>query len=237
MAHVKEKLIPVDNLNNLNELVKDLKESVEYLSNQYDEPISKIKAMEGIHKTTQNSLQQLKAEIKKKDDIISVMIVRMRDTEQYSRNRNIEVSGLEVKRGEDLVAIMVNIGEKIGVPISNGDIDVIQRVPTRRGEGPPRVIAQFTTRKKRNIFLKNKNSNGILLSKEVVDGGLSDNRIYLNTHLTAEWKQPLWKTKQAGRPLGFKVIWYQDNRIVAKKDVTDTNPVYITTEADLRKFQ
>lgn len=128
----------------------------------------------------------------------------------------------------------------MGVSFSQDDIDVIHRVPSRSSRadrGPPRVIAQFSSRKKRNEFLKNKNNAGPLLSKDVVTGGNSDEKIYLNGHLTLEWENLLWRAKQVGRSLGSKVIWYQDNHIVAKKDFTVKYPIYVKSEEDLSKLQ
>lgn len=234
MKYIKGQLEPVERLH---KLVVDLKESVEFVSKKYDDLNEKVKKTEEAQNSTEETIKLLKTEIMKKDATIGELNARMRETEQYSRNRNIEVSGLEVKKGEDLVKIMDNIAQKIGIPFNYEDIDVIHRVPSRRSDKPPRVIAQFTTRKKRNEFLKNKNSDGIVLSKDVVDGGTSDTRIYLSAHLTPEWKRLLWQTKQVGKPKGYKIIWFQDNRILMKKDVTDTHPIYITNEGDLAKLQ
>ena len=62
---------------------------------------------------------------------------------------------------------MGSIADKIGVEFDAEDVDVIHRVPTRRGDEPPKIIAHFLSRNKRNNWLKNK-WNARILSKEVV---------------------------------------------------------------------
>ena len=45
------------------------------------------------------------------------------------------------------------------------------------------------------------------------------------------------QAKSIGKPKGFKVIWFQDNKILAKKDVTDQNALVIRSEKDLELFR
>ena len=73
-------------------------------------------------------------------------------------------------------------------------------------------------------------------SKEIVPNGTADARIYLITHLTTEWKHLLWLAKQKGRPIGYKMVWFQDSKILAKKDITDPRPIFIFSEEDLSKL-
>ena len=95
--------------------------------------------------------------VKERDDVIEDLRIRTRDAEQYDRNKNIEISGLEVAQNVNLVEVMRNIATLINVPFEEGDMDVIHRLPSRRSDTrPPRVIAQFLSRKKRNMWLKNK---------------------------------------------------------------------------------
>ena len=65
--------------------------------------------------------------------MINKLQIRMRNTEQYNRNRNIEISGVEAQKDEDLKKFMDNIAEKINVQYNESDIDIIHRLPSRRG--------------------------------------------------------------------------------------------------------
>ncbi|KAJ1521918.1 hypothetical protein ONE63_002254 [Megalurothrips usitatus] len=235
MVSVNKKLECVSQIEQMNSLVVELKETIDFMSAKYDEMLEKMKVIEEDRKKKEEKVAELEIKIKSRDTDILGLQRRVREVEQYARNRNIEVSGIEVMNNEDLRKVMCNIARKIDVPFEDTDIDVIHRVPSRRGDAPPKIIAQFKTRTTRNLWLRQKRHGGPLVSSELVPNGTGSTRVYLNTHLTAEWQRLLWQAKQRGRPR-FLLIWYQENKIIAKKSVTDTRPVYIYGEEDLCKL-
>ena len=161
MMSVNDNLNEVKKISAMNDLMKELKKTVDFMSDKYDEVINKLGVMETERKEQATAINELKSQVKEKNQIINQLQNRMRDTEQYARNRNIEISGVEDTREENLRAIMANIAVKIGVPFQDKDIDVIHRLPVRRGEGPPKIVAQFTSRTVRNHWLKKKNGGDI----------------------------------------------------------------------------
>ncbi|KAK3922237.1 Protein CIP2A [Frankliniella fusca] len=217
----------------MNETIEGLKKSVDFMSTQYDCVLEQLGDLKTEKEEQRKELEKLKKAVEERDNIIINLQDRARETEQYARNRNIEISGLEMEKGEDLKEIMKNIAQKIKVNYNEDDIDIIHRIPSRRGNEHPKVIAQFTTRKVRNQWLKCK-KNSVVKSDEVT-GGESDTIVYLNTHLTPEWKHLLWTAKQYGKPKGYKIIWFQDSKIYAKKDMND-RPKIITSERDIEKM-
>ncbi|KAG0439187.1 hypothetical protein HPB47_016728, partial [Ixodes persulcatus] len=54
--------------------------------------------------------------------------------------------------GEDCVAVMAAIGEKVECPVSPTDLDIVHRVPTKNGQ--QNIIALFCSRDKKNEFVK-----------------------------------------------------------------------------------
>ena len=232
MSKVAETLKPVENLNQLKETVKDMKEAVEFLSSKYDDVMAKLKELEGVKMQHEEKIHKLENELGSKDKVISDLSLRMRLSEQYSRNRNIEISGLEYQQGENLLEVLEKIAGRIRVPYSENDVDVVHRLPSKRETEFPRVVVQFTSRKVRNKWLKNK-KNDRIMSKEVT-GGYSDNMVYLNTHLTNEWKDLLWKARQHGKPKGYLAIWFRDNKILAKRNFADKDAIIITKEEDIQ---
>ncbi|KAJ1518796.1 hypothetical protein ONE63_011593 [Megalurothrips usitatus] len=192
MASVNEKL----------DGMEELKRAVKFISEQYDDLINKFKDMEKEREEQRTQIAHLEDTMKKGEADVRALQRRLRDTEQYARNRNVELSGVEVTAGEDLKIIMKNIASKIEVPFHESDVDIIHRLPTRRGEGPPKIVAQFSARTTRNRWLKQKHQGGVIRSDAVVPGGTGSTRVFLNTHLTPEWQRLLWLSKQAGRPKG-----------------------------------
>lgn len=236
MNSITEKLESVPKIEDLNKVVQDLKETIEFLSDKYDRVMERLTEAEVERKKQNDTVAKLEQQVKSREEEIVKLQRRMRDTEQYARNRNVEISGVEVQKNEDLKKVMGKIAESINVPYSEQDIDVIHRLPSRRGDAPPKIVAQFVSRTIRNRWLKQKNHGGHLWSSALVPNGTGQTRVYLNTHLTPEWQRLLWLAKQKGRPSGYMVIWFQDSKIIAKKSTADTRAVYIYGDEDLEKL-
>ncbi|KAH6938153.1 hypothetical protein HPB50_007316 [Hyalomma asiaticum] len=75
---------------------------------------------------------------------------QMCDLEQYSRLNNVELKGIPETKGEDCLAVK-DIGEKIGCPVADTDIDTAHRVPAKNGSN---IIARFCSRNKKAEFAK-----------------------------------------------------------------------------------
>jgi hypothetical protein len=232
MSMVVDKLKPIDVIK---EMIDDFQKSMEFFNKQHEEAMAKLVIMETEHISQKKQISALEEKMHERDKVIANLERRLMDSEQYARNRNIEITGVECHKDENLRKIMENIADTIGVELHEKDIDVIHRLPTRRGDGPPRIVAQFASRTIRNALLKHK-TRAIIISKDVVHRGVSDIRVYLNTHLTAEWKSLLWQAKQTGRPKGYTAIWFQDNKILAKKNISDARALVINSVEDLHLF-
>ncbi|KAJ1522488.1 hypothetical protein ONE63_001678 [Megalurothrips usitatus] len=111
------------------ESMDELKQSVQFIREQYDELIKQVKQVEAEREAQRTQIAGLEEQVNKRDDDIKSLRRRLRDTEQYARNRNVEVTGVEVVAGEDMRKVMANIAENINVPFQEGDIDVIFAIP------------------------------------------------------------------------------------------------------------
>jgi len=60
--------------------------------------------------------------------------------------------------------------------------------------------------------------------------------IYINEHLTQYWKKLLSDAKKEGRPKDYKLVWYKEGKLLAKKNMADRNVVRIVSRADLVKL-
>jgi uncharacterized protein (DUF3084 family) len=234
MNTVTSQLKGLQEVKQLIPLVKKLEESVQFLSDKYDEVSDKMITMEERLNEHSAELQSAYQEISKKDQIIADLQQRMVNGEQYARNRNIEIANVEQRPEEDLHQIMAKIGAEINVSLRPGDIDVIHRVPTKSRGAPPKIIVQFTTRTARERWLEKRNQ--AISLKKIVPNASADRSVYINRHLAEHWRTLLWEAKQAGRPLGYQLIWFKENKILAKKNTEDRNLVYIYTKNDLCKL-
>ena len=228
MSFVRGQLL---DLSPLKQVVTDLEKSVTYFSECYDSLNKDIQNTQHTVKGLKSEVEELSETLAAKDRQISYLNDRLMQSEQYLRNRNLEISGVVVHESENLISIMEKLAQMLDVPFKPEDIDIIHRVPTRKPGRTPKIIAQFTTRKARDPWLRNK-KHGIL-SKDLVPSSKNSDPVYIGEHLTSEWQQLLWQCKQEGKKTGHKVIWFRDGKIFAKKSVADRDVIRITTIHDI----
>ncbi|XP_052119921.1 uncharacterized protein LOC127748836 [Frankliniella occidentalis] len=234
MNTVTEKLAPVQQISGLKASMEELKNSVDFMSSKYDEVLCKVADLQNQNAEQAATLDLLKTENEEKEKVIEELKIRMREAEQYARNRNIEISGVEFIKEENLITVMENLAEQLQIRFKENEIDVIHRVPSRyNGTRPPKIIVQFTTRKERDFWLKHKKYASVFSND--ITNGQSVSQVYLDKHLTAEWKHLLWQSKQVGRPKGYKIFWHQDSKICVKKNINE-EPIIIRTAQDLQKL-
>lgn len=233
MAEVRRKMSVLDKLQELPDTVKDLEVSVQHFSEKYDEMIVKFAENNEKMLSMEKDMQELTRQVNQKDYLISEMEKSLRDSEQYARNKNIEICGIPELPEENLGQIMEKLADCLQIQLQPGDVDIMHRVPSWNKQKPPKIVVQFTTRTRRNVWLQNK-KHGILTSDVIRTHDSMP--IYINEHLTQHWKQLLADAKKEGKPKGYKVIWYKEGKVLAKKNFADKNVVRIVSRADLVKL-
>ena len=187
-------------------------------------------------KTEVASLNQ-KLEVK--DQELESLKTRIRDHEQYTRNRNIIISGVECTEKEDLMEIMDSMAGYLNIPNhSRDDIDILHRLPaSKKDPNHPKIVVLFKTRSKRDLWLLNKRHG--MKSFNLVSSGKGnkdETSVFINEHLTREWQDLLMSAKAEGRKYGYNIVWFKKDRIRAKKAISDTKFIQITSKADFAKF-
>jgi DNA-binding ferritin-like protein len=215
-------------------LVQNLEESVKYMSDKFDEFEERVQSVESKCKRSEETVHKLMKTIEEKDDIIADLEARMVNTEQYLRNKNIEIINVEQRPNENLGEIMNKLACELDLPLSAADIDVMHRVPTRRPGAHPKIIVQFATRTIRERWLE-KRRHAVPAGK-IVEGASDHQSVLIYRHLSEHWRTLLWQARQKGRPLGFHSVFFKDNKIVAKRNFEDRNPVLLYTHRDLAKL-
>lgn len=92
--------------------------------------------------------KKMKEEMRIKDEAIASLNSRIDLLEQRSRINNIEIGSFPLTPGEDLVAVVKAIGNKVGVEITDGDIQAVHRVP-RYNSGTKNIVVQMCSRWKK----------------------------------------------------------------------------------------
>lgn len=231
MQHVTEK---VDKIEELKNTVANLENSVSFMSAKYEEVVSELKTYKTKMEEMEKRVQKLESEKEENEKVIGDLSSRMREAEQYARKCNIEIVGVPEIKNENLNKVMENIAAALDVDFRAEDIDVVHRVPSR-GNAPPKIIAQFLSRRKREEWMMKKRQVPPILAKDVCNTN-STQKVFLNTHLCQEWKDLLWKAKLYGRPKGYSFFKYNNGKIWAKKSKEDNNAIAILSESDFSKL-
>jgi len=213
--------------------MKDLKTSVQFVSDQMDDfKLSLEAAMDKI-KSMEHDQEQLRSENTSLKAQLNDCLGKLENLEQYGRNRNLQIDGIPEVAGEKMSDIVKVMSDVIEEPIDfEVDIQAIHRIPTKRNKGPKPIIAQFSNRQKRDLVLK-KCKSAVLRATQF-QGGAPNTVVYVNEHLTAFNKNLLFNAKKL-KLIGYKYVWPAEGKIYVRK--SDGAPrVHVTSLDQLSRL-
>lgn len=215
--------------------MNELSTSVQHISDKLD--ASNVLMEEIKRKFTE--LKKENSLLKADNEVLNKEVVdlreRMRNIEQYSRAKNIEISGLPVTRGENVRDLVADVGAALGVEELGHNIAAAHRVPSFRNDREPAVIVQFITKDIKDQWVAKSRQKRSLTAREV-NASFPVKRVFVNDHLSPENKQFLAGLKRKGRDLGFKFIWCRDGKFFVRK--AEGDPVRkINTYDDMDKLK
>lgn len=154
--------------------------------------------------------------------------------DQYGRNRNIEIHGIQHREGEDLNKIVGELAKQLRIPFVATDIDIIHRVPRKDKKKRKVILVQFISRRARGEWLKKRKTG--LVSNNLVAG--SDNeKIFVNVNLSPQNRELFWKARVAKKDLQFKFVWVTSSGDILMKKNENTEALLIKTEDDIPNLQ
>lgn len=180
-------------------------------------------------KTQNESPTKQKKSLKDENELLSK---RLSALEQYSRLNNVEIKGVPATQGENCLAVVQAIGDRIGCPIAESDIDAVHRVPAKKDTN---ISAHFCSRVKRSEFAA-KARKARLTTSAIGFAQSSNKPIFINDHLTPDNKRLFVRALELKRGKGCKYLWTDNCGIKARK--SDSSRVYrITGVMDLAIIQ
>ncbi|CAG4982136.1 unnamed protein product [Colias eurytheme] len=210
-------------LKSMREEIKDIRDSVSFMSLQYEDILKDRKEDQAIIKKLQEQNDVLSATLK---DVSS----RLNNLEQQARANNIELQCVPQKKNENLIEIVKEIGKVINSDVKEEEISHCTRVmkSNNSSKRPKSIIVQFSTSKRRDSFLAA--SINFNRSKSITEKlntsylGLDDVKspIYITEHLSPSNKALHAATRIKAKEKGYKHVWVRSGRIyVRKTDFTD----------------
>lgn len=199
----------------------DVRKSVQYLSNKYDELSKETDSILNRITTTEKRCSDLESQTKQ----IVKLENKIEEMEQHSRQCNIELCNLPERKGENLVAIVESIGVAIKQTIGAKDIVAVHRVRHASDNNRPKnIVVKFTSRIIRdNILSAFRLAKGLHSSKLGIAG--EERQIYMNEHLTLRNKMLLRDTKEAAKKYNFRFVWVKNGTVLAREK--ESSPVLV----------
>lgn len=213
-AALRVELVPI------NEKLNDLQNSVQYVSNQYDDLIKTTSKIMDDYKSLQSECEVLRATV----DNLSE---RLNNMEQQARDANVEIHGVPYHRSENVVEIVSKIAEVVSHKLNDIDILKCTRVASinKDNKRPRSIIVKLRSSRSRDDFYsavtrynrshpKNKLCSSLL-------GIVGDNSpVYVSEHLSPANKALHSATRTRCRELSYKFVWVRNGRIFARKNET-----------------
>ncbi|KAL0901376.1 hypothetical protein ABMA27_006652 [Loxostege sticticalis] len=173
---------------------------------------------------------------------IQVLLEQLNYQSQLQLQNEIEIVGIPEQKVENLCHIILTAGSKIGVSVTDSDLDDVKRASVRRPTKttadhktlPRPIIVRFTRKQKRDEFIKAAKTRRNLNSKDIDPNG-EESRIYVNDRLTRENRQLFREARTRAKQLDFKHCWTNGGNIFIRKR-EGTGPIQIRSVSDLDRY-
>lgn len=192
----------MDKFNQMFDRIKQIEINVNKL---LDIP-GRIEEVEKSNAEMKVELEEIKAE--------NVMLrARIDESEQYSRKRNVIISGIPYEEGEEIKTKIQKFATDIQINLEDYDINAVHRLLNKRGI-PPVILCLNSLDKKEKLI----NWSKINYEKNKKSGKIK-NQIFINEHLTKNNEILLKKAKAAEN---IKYAWFKNGNVLIKRDENST---------------
>lgn len=209
---------------------KALHAAVDFVTKKYDEIYKEQQKSQEDIKALKKEVREVTQKLQEKEETIFNLQRRVIESETYVRNRNIELHGVVEDDQEDVEEIICKTAKALGVDIRREEIDAAHRVHSKNVTAPRPIVAQLTSRKKRDAILSQRKRE--VYNKEVNKQKKGEGRIYVSEQHPYILKELKWKAKKRGEEKGWRFVWIGDGKVLARK-VVNSKAVRIESEKDL----
>lgn len=205
------------------ELRKNTKEFAEFRTSLefFSEKVDKSNELMEEVRESCKKIKKENFEIKEENRVLKKSVAsleqRMRNMEQYSRQSNIEISGVPETKGENMEDLLEDVAKAVNVELKKERVVAAHRVPTYDSSRVPSIIVKFTTRLDRDIWIQAFREVRPLTADKI-NRRFSKAKVFINEHLSPENKQLLNKTKERAKEQGYKYVWSREGKIFVRWD-------------------
>lgn len=198
-------------MSSLMEKMESLETKMNVLSNKHDELALHVERNTTALEEVTKHVSALDASDKTHTIEIQQLSTQINDLEQYTRRNNVEIRGLPLQDGEDLLKTVNEVAVKLQLPpLSEADYDAVHRLPSKSKEQAPPIIIKFKSRQTRDKWLGQKNK-----LKSPLERG---SPVFLCENLTALNKKLLWQCRSVAKDKGYQYVWVRNGRIFVRRE-------------------
>ena len=209
----------------------DLDKSMQFLSDEYDEFKSFTSNMEKELTRMTSDLRDFEERLLKIDEAIEAI-------NQYSYKYNIKIIGIPQKgrkeTAQETVDICLKLFQEIGAEISQYDVDIAHRIPTKNTNYPPPIICKFTRRIAKEAVMSRKDEM-TRIDLEKIDLQKSAGRIGVYDHLTPKTQALFNKAKIFQKENNYGFCWTKNSAVLLKQS-EDSRIIRVTSLEVLEKL-
>lgn len=195
----------------------EFRASLDYFSEKIDKSNELMEQLQQSHKKLQRENQDLKEENKALKKSVAVVEQRVRNLEQYSRQTNIEISGVPETNGEKMEELLGDVARAVGMELKKERVVAAHRVPSYNRNRTPPIIVKFASRRDRDEWL-DAFKKMRPLTADKINHHFKKDKVFINEHLSPENKQLLGRTKEMARDRGYKYVWTREGKIFVRRE-------------------
>lgn len=206
-----------------------LKQSVATLDNSVQDLTARVAASEALSGKLEERVTELTATLSLQSKAISQLRGELNDSEQYSRQSNLELHGLPFTPGENLRTVLSDLAQKLEVKEFDAkDVVAVHRLPARQNKTPT-VLIRFASLYMRDIWWAARKK-----LRPLSEDRLSP-PLYLNENLTQANKDLYWKARVRGKDAHYRFVWAKNGKIFVRKEEGSPR-IRVQSAADLEQL-
>lgn len=190
LSNIKKEIIDSQNSmeRELGASISSCHEKIADLTRLLDEQIRIVKGQEEL-------IQGLKSENAGLRKTVDSLKMQVDNLDQYGRRNTLEIRGVPVCDGENLINTVVNLSKALSVDVDERVIDACHRLRKKSDGRPPTIVVKFNRRVVVDGILDAQSKRKDLSSRHI--GMASDSKVYINLSLTKERQSLLYSARCA----------------------------------------
>ena len=122
-----------------------IEKSQEFLSTKYDQLVVTLQEVKKQISGTETKIRKQDDAIANVKENVTDLYSQLDELQQYTRRECLEINGIPVLPDDNPQQLVLELGELIGVPVSQDQISIAHRIPDKKNM-KPRIIVKFVQR-------------------------------------------------------------------------------------------